>query len=72
MGVMSELLFMACTVFAGLIACLAKPGAPEQWSCVKTARPFAAPAPDSSLAYDPERDSEPGFADGLSSGAIAL
>lgn len=67
---MSELLFITSTVLAGLIACLAEPGAAEQWSCVKAARPVA--APDASLPYEPERDSEPGFADGLSSGAIAL
>lgn len=69
---MSELLFMASTVLAGLIACLAEPGAAEQWSCVKAARPVAAPAPSLAYDYEPERDSEPGFADGLSSGAIAL
>jgi hypothetical protein len=70
MGSMSELIFMACTVLAGLVACLAEPATPERWSCVKPSRgPLSEPA-----VLDQERDpeaSEPGFADGLSSGAVA-
>lgn len=66
---MSELLFMACTVFAGLVACLANPGAPEEWSCVKPARRVGAPL-TAPAGYELERDSEPGFADGLSSSAL--
>jgi hypothetical protein len=68
---MSELIFMASTVLAGLVACLVDPATPERWSCVKPSRgSLSDPAELPAQEPDPEA-SEPGFADGLSSGAVA-
>lgn len=62
-------------LLAGVVGCLAKPCTPERWTLVKAARhaPTALAVPLVPLATEgagePDRESEPGFADGLAAAA---
>jgi hypothetical protein len=64
MAGVSDLLLLTLGLLGAVLACLARPCPPEQWSVVKPSRPEPLPEPvDVEEALD--RDSEPGFADGL-------
>jgi hypothetical protein len=71
MAGVSDLLIMTFGLLAGAVGCLAMPCAPERWSCVKAARPEPDTVPLVNDAADAQRDSEPGFADGLTSVVVA-
>lgn len=64
MADVSDLLLLTLGLLGAVVACLARPCPPEQWSVVKAPRPQPLPAPVmEQLPLD--RESEPGFADGL-------
>lgn len=64
MADVSDLLLLTLGLLGAVVACLARPCPPERWSVVKPPRPLPAPEP---VTTEPalDRDSEPGFADGL-------